>query len=158
MALVGLAAFAWHRWVYLPTPRRFRAVTLSELLALTPRQFEEAVGEILRDSGFSAVTRVGRSGSGGLSADLVCRDNRGRWVMVQCKRYSPGSRVGFRDIREFVGMMASSRRPDRCLFITTSEFSGPAIALARRHGIEFVDGQGLIGMIERARGTGDDPR
>ena len=142
----GLGLFAWYRRFYLPR-RRFHVKTLGELLALTPRQFEEAVGEVLRDNGFRDMKHMG--GSGDLSADLVCRDDRGRLVVVQCKRYSPGIRIGSRDIQEFIGMMAVHHRADRGVFITTTEFTQPAIDLGRRHRITLIDGQELTRMIEK---------
>lgn len=145
----GLALFVWYRWFHLPRRRRFHVKTLGELLALTPRQFEEAVGEVLGDNGFRDVKHVG--GSGDLSADLMCRDDRGRLVAVQCKRYSPGIRIGSRDIQEFIGMMAVHHRADGGVFITTTEFTQPAIDLARRHGITLIGGQELTRMIEKGQ-------
>ncbi len=150
--LAGTAGLlVWYRWFYLPRRRRFHVKTLGELLALTPRQFEEAAGEVLRDNGYRSVKHVG--GSGDLSADLMCRDDRGRLIAVQCKRYSPGIRIGSRDIQEFIGMMAVHHQADRGVFITTTEFTQPAIDLARKHGITLVDGQELTRMIEKGNRT-----
>jgi restriction system protein len=145
---VGLGAFVWYRWFYLPRRRRFHIKTLGELLALTPRQFEAAVGEILRDTGYRDVRHVG--GTGDLTADLTCRDDRGRSVVIQCKRYSPGIRIGSRDIQEFIGMMTVHHRADGGIFITTTEFTEPAVDLAKRHGIRLVDGQELTRLIAKS--------
>lgn len=149
---VGLVAFIWYRWFYLPRRRRFHVKALGDLLALTPRQFETAVGEILRENGYRNVRHVG--GAGDLTADLTCRDERGRSVVVQCKRYSPGIRIGSRDIQEFIGMMTVHHRADRGIFITTTEFTEPAADLARRHGITLIDGQELTRLIERTNRAG----
>jgi len=143
----GLAAFIWYRWFYLPRRRRFHVKILGELLALTPRQFEAAVGEILCENGYRDMRHVG--GAGDLTADLRCRDSTGRSVVVQCKRYSPGIRIGSRDIQEFIGMMTVHHRADRGIFITTTEFTQPAVELARRHEITLIDGQELTRLIER---------
>jgi restriction endonuclease Mrr len=148
----GLALIVWYRWFYAPRRRRFHVKTLGELLALTPRRFEEAVGEVLRDNGFRDVKHVG--GSGDLSADLMCRDDRGHLVAVQCKRFSPGIRIGSRDIQEFIGMIAVHHRARRGLFITTTEFTQPAVDLARQHGLTLIDGQKLTRMIERRERNG----
>lgn len=152
LLIAGVALFGWYRFFYLPRRRRFHIKTLGELLALTPRQFEEAVGEILRDTGYRDVKHVG--GSGDLSADLVCRDDQDRRVVVQCKRYSPGIRIGSRDIQEFIGMMAVHHRADRGVFITTTEFTQPAIDLAQQHRITLIDGQELTRMIEKTLKNG----
>ena len=143
----GAGGYGWYRWVYTPSRNRFHGQTLGELLVLTPVQFESAVGDILRRNGYRSVKRVGKSGD--LSADLWCRDHKGRSVVVQCKRYSPGSRIGSRDIQEFIGMMTVHHRAERGIFVTTSEFTQPAISLARRHGIMLVDGRGLTRLISR---------
>lgn len=148
LLVAGLGAFVWYRWFYLPRRRRFHVKTLGKLLALTPRQFEAAVGEILRENGYRDVKHVG--GAGDLTADLTCRDERGRSAVVQCKRYSPGIRIGSRDIQEFIGMMTVHHRADRGIFITTTEYTEPAADLARRHGITLIDGQELTRLIATA--------
>lgn len=146
---VGLAAFVWFRWFYLPRRWRFHVKTLGELLALTPRQFEAAVGEILRKNGHRDVRHVG--GAGDLTADLLCRDEKGRSVVVQCKRHSPGIRVGSPDIQELIGMMTVHHRTDRGMVITTADFTQPAIDLARRHGIILIDGKELTRLIGKGQ-------
>jgi len=119
----------------------------SELLALTPTRFEVAVGEVLRDSGFCNVRHVGRAGD--LSVDLWRRDESGLSVVVQCKRYSPGMRIGSPAIQEFIGMMSVHHHADRGIFITTTGFTQPAVELARQHGITLMDGPELSRLIEK---------
>jgi hypothetical protein len=123
-----------------------RARALSDFLALTPTQFELAVGDLLREMGYAQVRRVG--GPGDLGADLVCRDASGRQIVVQCKRYSPEKRVGSQAVQTFIGMMRVHHRAQRGIFVATSEFTGPAIELAREHGILLVDGQALVSLAQ----------
>lgn len=127
--------------------RRFRTSAFNELLAFTPAQFETAVAAMLHDLGYHDIRQVG--GSGDLGADITCRDTRGRSVVVQCKRYAPGARVGSRDLQAFIGMLAVHHHADRGIFVTTSEFTEPAWDLARRHDIELFDGSRIRGLVNR---------
>jgi Restriction endonuclease len=123
---------------------------LHHLLILTPAAFELAVADLFRDLGFKKVRRVGRAGE--LAADIVAKDEKGRSVIIQCKRYDPAGKVGSREIQLFIGMARTHHRADRAIFVTTAEFSRPAIDLARRHRIELIDGNRLAATLVEARG------
>lgn len=142
---VGTAIFfVWRTW---DARQRTRHRALIELLALTPAQFEEAIGDILRDSGFRHVRRVGAAGD--LCADLIAVDPHGVEVVVQCKRLAPGSKVGSPDIQKFIGMATVHHRVSRGIFVTTSAFTGPAEELARAHSLDLWDGAHLAAMLVR---------
>jgi hypothetical protein len=123
-----------------------RARALSDFLTLTPDQFELAVGDLLGEIGYAQIRRTG--GPGDLGADLVCRDAAGHRVVVQCKRYAPEKRVGSQALQTFIGMVTVHHRAQRGIFVTTSEFTGPAIELAREHGILLIDGQALVSLAQ----------
>lgn len=142
----GFAAFAWLRW---RGRRRARVRRFESLLALSPGGFEEEVGRLLVDLGYHDVRRVG--GPGDLGADLVCRDRRRKLVVVQCKRYAPGRRVGSADVQAFIGMITVHHKADRGIFVTTAAFTAPALDLARRHEIELFDGARLASLVAHAR-------
>jgi HJR/Mrr/RecB family endonuclease len=120
---------------------------LKDLLALTPRQFEHAVALLLRDLGYRDVRHVGRAGD--LCADVAAVTPDGIDIVVQCKRHSPGSTIGSPEIQKFIGMMTVHHRVPRGIFVTTAEFSGPAIDLARQHPITLWDGRDLSVILER---------
>ena len=122
-----------------------RVQTIGELLTLTPTQFEEAIATVLRDRGYRSVQRVGRSGD--LCVDITCRDPAGAAVAIQCKRYTPGHKVGSKDIQQFIGMLTVHHRADRGVYVTTSGYTRPARELAARHGIRLIDGQELARII-----------
>jgi restriction system protein len=118
--------------------RQLQWKTFGELLSLTPREFELAVADLLRDLRYRDIEHVGKAGD--LAADLRCRDRSGNSVVVQCKRYAPGVRVGSKDIQAFIGMVAVHHQADRGIFVTTSTFTQPAMDLADQHDIQLIDG------------------
>ncbi len=123
------------------------ARTLQDLLALTPTQFELAVGELLRAWGFNEVRHTG--GAGDLAADLTCRAADGSAVVVQCKRYALGRLVGSPEIQQFIGMQVVHHKAQSGIFVTTASFTQPALALARKHSLRTIDGAELAAALER---------
>jgi len=141
-AVVLLGGAAWQAW---RRRKRTRARHVMELLALTPSQFEEAIGRVLTDLGYRSVRHVG--GAGDLSADLTAIGAHGGSVVVQCKRLAPGSHVNSPDVQKFIGMLTVHHRADRGIFVTTAAFTGPARALATEHAIELIDGERLGALL-----------
>ena len=129
---------------------RLSAPRLAELLQLTPAQFEQAISELLRDLGYRDIKRLG--GAGDLAADISCRDQQGRFVVVQCKRYRPGSRIGSPAIQHFIGMQTVHHQADYGIFVTSSEYTQAAIDLATLHGIVLLDGAELSRLMQRLHG------
>jgi HJR/Mrr/RecB family endonuclease len=134
--------------------RRFRARTLQQLYALTPTQFEQTVADMLHDLGYRDTRRVG--GAGDLAADVLCRDEEGRNVVVQCKRYRADNEIDSPMMQLFIGMVFVHHRADRGIYVTTSRFTDPAAALGREHDIMLIDGAELTRLMadlhERAAG------
>ncbi len=145
--LAGLIALAFLVKVVRSSRSRVRARNLGEMLALTPYQFEECVAGLLRAQGYKGVRRVG--GSGDLNADVTARDPQGRSVVVQCKRYAVGNRIGSPAIQTFIGMAHVHHKADRGIFVTTSSYTDDARTLARQHGLTLWDGSDLTRMVSR---------
>lgn len=147
-ALVALLLYLRSR---LRRRRRIRRLAqlrrLGDLLALTPAQFEAATADLLRQLGYRSIQRKGRPGD--LAADISCLDQQGNKVVVQCKRYAPGAKVGSPDIQKFIGMVAIHHEADRGIFITTSQFTAPAEELAKRHSVTRIDGVRLTALVEQ---------
>jgi hypothetical protein len=115
-------------------------VTVDDFLAMTPREFEEAVGDVLRRHGYRlAVT----GGPGDLAADLAGTGPDGRPAVVQCKRYAPGHPVGSRDVQLLVAMGMRHHDAEHLVLVTTSEFTDPARDLADEQGVTLIDGADL---------------
>jgi restriction system protein len=130
--------------------RHLRHRTLLELLGLTPARFEAAIADLLRDVGYRGVRHVG--GRGDLAADIVCHDQQGRSVVVQCKRYAPGQRIGSPEIQKFIGMVTVHHRADYGMFVTTTRFTEPAKQLAKQHGVVLYDDERLTALLAQTYG------
>ncbi|MFD8740067.1 restriction endonuclease [Streptomyces sp. NPDC059618] len=109
--------------------------------ALDPDEFEEAVAELCRRDGCLDVEVVG--GAGDLGADVVARTPDGRSVVIQCKRYCDGNRVGSQDLQRFGGTCFTVHGADVAVVVTTSDFTAPALDYAEQCGIVCVDGPQL---------------
>ena len=118
---------------------------LDKIYALTPREFEEFVRDVLTDLGFRHLTVVG--GPRDLGVDIVGHDARGRSVAVQCKRYAPGQRIGSQTMQTFIGMQRIQHGADKGIFVTTADFTRDARALADRHDIWLINGAELVGLV-----------
>jgi restriction endonuclease Mrr len=129
---------------------------IGNLLALSPREFELTVGSLLQAQGYQQVRHTGASGD--LAADLHAFSPQGEYVVVQCKRYAPGQKVGTPDIQKFIGMMTVHHRAQRGIFVTTSSFTAPAQALAQQHPLELIDGQRLTALAAQVQSARVSPR
>ncbi len=65
--------------------------------------------------------------------------------IVQCKRW-PSKPVGVKEMREFVGVMAS-RQLQNGTYVTSSTFTADAAAFAKANGIQTQDGAALLKLI-----------
>jgi len=117
------------------------AQTLNGMLALSPRAFEQFVGDLLIASGYQQVQHTG--GSGDLGADLMCVSPQGERMVVQCKRYAPSNLIGSPAIQQFIGMAHVHHQAQASMFVTTSDFTRPATALAQQHSVILIDGHSL---------------
>ncbi|MFE4696866.1 restriction endonuclease [Streptomyces sp. NPDC056738] len=108
---------------------------------LDPDEFEQAVAELCRRDGCLDVEVVG--GAGDLGADVVARTPDGRSLVIQCKRYCDGNRVGSQDLQRFGGTCFTVHGADVAVVVTTSDFTAPALDYAEQCGIVCVDGPQL---------------
>ncbi len=114
--------------------------SVDDFLAMTPTEFETAVGQVLGRHGYR-LRRTG--GPGDLVADLVGTGPGGRSTVVQCKRYAPGHPVGSRDVQLLIAMGMRHHGAERLVLVTTSDFTDPAIDLAEQHDVRLIAGDEL---------------
>jgi hypothetical protein len=114
--------------------------SVDDFLAMTPTQFETAVGHVLGRHGYRLRPT---GGPGDLAADLVGTDPGGRSTVVQCKRFAPGHPVGSRDVQLLIAMGMRHHGAERLVLVTTSDFTDPAIDLAEEHDVRLIAGDEL---------------
>lgn len=145
--LFALGAFCFGARIVLS--RRFMNAyrTIHELRRMNPFQFEHYTANLLRKYGFKA--RVTKS-SGDMGIDVEAW-RKGKYYVVQCKRYSENSQIGSPDIQKFLGSM-KIYEASLGMFVTTSRFTPPARKLADKYGIELIDDVRLAKMVRKAFG------
>ncbi|MCH7879406.1 MAG: restriction endonuclease [candidate division Zixibacteria bacterium] len=122
--------------------------TLSDLLSLTPSQFERLVEMLFESMGYStALTKA----SGDKGVDIRLR-NGDVLELVQCKRYT--GNVPVATVREFLGVMVD-HNVHKGFIVTTGHFSVPACEFASDKGIHLIDGTELVETL-RSRNIGAD--
>jgi restriction system protein len=119
---------------------------------LDPAAFEQAVADLCARDGCTDVEVVG--GAGDLGADVLALTPDGRRVVIQCKRYAVGHRVGSQDLQRFGGTCFTVHAADVAVLVTTSDFTAPAAEYAEQCGIVCVDGERLAAW---EAGTGPVP-
>lgn len=122
-------------------------VTVKTLHDLSPTAFELAMGDLLKLYNYRNVRHTG--GSGDLCVDLTAEDSKGKHVVVQCKRYAPGSNVGSQELQTFLGMMTIHYHAPLGLYFTTSSYTKPALDLAAEHRdrLQLYNGDDLVAMV-----------
>lgn len=120
---------------------RQAAMTLAELTALSPRDFEHYVADLFETRGY-AVTVRGRSGDLGVDLEVVQPD--GRRAIVQCKRYRHP--IGPDIVRELFGTMVHEMVHHGFL-VTTAEITTAAREWAKGKPITLIDGPALVNLV-----------
>ena len=59
-------------------------------------------------------------------------------ILVECKDYTPGAKVGISEIRDFKGALLQLK-PDRGIFVATTEYTRSARSYAREENITLVE-------------------
>ncbi len=125
------------------------AEVLDQLSRVSPTYFETVVLDVLHKLGYGTsradLTRVGRSGDGGIDG-VISLDRLGlEKVYVQAKRWQ--SSVGRPEVQAFYGALAG-QRANRGVFITTSSFTSQAIEFAGSvERVVLVDGRKLAELM-----------
>ena len=115
---------------------------MSSIDALSGREFEQHVAELLRLDGCTDV--VVRGGCGDRGVDVTGRTADGRRVAVQCKRFAPGLSITSSDMQKFVGAAKVLHVSEVALFVATCHFTREALKVATAGGVTAVH----RGMLE----------
>ncbi|MFI1002838.1 restriction endonuclease [Streptomyces galbus] len=110
-----------------------------------PYEFEEEIAALCTRDGCTGVEVVG--GAGDLGADVVAWTPDGRRLVIQCKRYCDGNKVGSQDLQRFGGTCFTVHEADLAVVVTTSDFTLPALEYAEQCGILCVGDDALRGWM-----------
>ncbi|MGP2440794.1 restriction endonuclease [Streptomyces sp. JW3] len=135
-----------------PTEEEDVPAAQADYVELEPDGFEHAVAGLCARDGCPEVEVVG--GAGDLGADVLARTADGRRMVVQCKRYADGHKVGSQDMQRFGGTCFTVHEADLAVLVTTSDFTTPARSYAAQCGIVCVTGAELDAWRD---GTGPAP-
>jgi restriction system protein len=108
------------------------------------RRFEAVCEALFAQVGFETQAQS-HGADGGGDIWLHSRKAEGPVAVVQCKHWK-GNPVGVKELREFLGVMASHRLK-RGTYATTSTYTADAQAFAKANGINALDGAGLLALI-----------
>jgi HJR/Mrr/RecB family endonuclease len=105
--------------------------------AMSGREFEEHIAQLLRRDGCTAV--VVRGGGGDRGVDITGRTPDGRHIAVQCKRFAPYVSVTSSHVQKFIGSAKVLYNADVALYVATCTFTRDAMKVAADGGITPVD-------------------
>ena len=124
-----------------------------ELYGLSPWAFQELVAEVLRKFGYSDVVLGPRGRDGGVDIFAERSGGLGReLLLVQCKRYSEGNKVGEPVVKQFA-YEVEEREATRGLIATTSSFTSDALKLIeeKRYRLTGSDFEKLTAWLREVR-------
>ena len=131
------------------TPHADRRPRLAAVgLAEDPYDFEQQVAQMLRGWGLS-VEVTGGPGDEGI--DIMAYDSTpitGGKYLVQCKRYSPGKKVGVAAVRELYDTM-QEKQVTKGVLVTSSAFTTGALRFAEGKSIDLIDGTQLSELLAK---------
>ena len=122
---------------------------LEEVMKLTPVAFERMVLDLMAKMGYGTLEAPARTtpktGDEGIDGVIMLDKLGFDLIYVQAKHYAVNHAVGRPDIQAFVGAIAG--RGGKGLFVTTSQFSDPAVTYAKMQHIVLIDGQKLAHLM-----------
>jgi restriction system protein len=113
---------------------------LAQLDALSHRQFEHAVRDLMRRDGCADAVQVG--GQGDLGADVKATDPLGRRWVIQCKHRKNGERgsvVGTPDLQVLNGTGRPVHSGDVVVLVTNGRITQPGRDFAKQQRLHLVD-------------------
>ncbi|MGS2648126.1 restriction endonuclease [Streptosporangium sp. LJ11] len=123
-----LAIIGWSQWKAVTVRQRSARLrhlqlTLPQLDAMNPTDFERAVRDLMIRDGIAA-RHVGQRGD--KAADVIGREHGGYVIVVQCKHTTTAAKVGSRVIYEVNGTAAAAHGGDVAVVVTNGSFTRDA--------------------------------
>lgn len=123
------------------------ASILQQLRSLHPDDFEAFVAEIWEHDGYNTTVK---GGSGDRGIDVVAeRDNLvSERLLIQAKRYAESNTVGSPEVQQYASLVHQQDAANAAVIVTTSSFTTQAAELAEQHGLNLIDGDRLVEIID----------
>lgn len=120
-------------------------ITLDQLRAKSPREFEEYIAKLLIKLGYTKVRLTSQSADSGYDIEAH-KDNN--IVLFECKCYSENNKVTSRDVRIFADT-CRRLKAQKGIFITTSDFTKTVNEEQKERKVEikFWNGKELLRQI-----------
>jgi restriction system protein len=122
---------------------------LQSLRELSPKRFEDLLGEAYRRQGYEVEETLGGGADGGV--DLVL-SREGGVTIVQCKRWK-GKPVPVQTVRELYGVL-NHKRASAAKLVATTTFTREAVVFAEGKPIELVDANALLQLLRSVQTSG----
>lgn len=114
-----------------------------------PYSFERLCALLFKKVGYEDVETTQRSSDGGYDGVGYLVFGLVRFkVAFQAKKYKNDNKIGPGEIREFSGTM-KQQAAEKGVFITTSDFTQKAKESGLELGIELINGEKLIGLLQK---------
>jgi restriction system protein len=163
VALVGYRVFVWIVYPYTGAAKTWAAgerdrylariyAQRDRLLGLSPRQFEEAVAQLLH-ARFGWATRcTPYTADGGWDVEADTPDGK---LLVECKQFEPSKSVGRPVIQKLHSAVITEHAAGGVL-VTTASFSAPAQDMAEEARVKLIDGEALSRLMREAYGSAQE--
>lgn len=127
------------------TPINFRRWSLDVFAAIDAQRFAAVCETWFSWAGFDTRSQAHRTNEG---VDIWLHAARmpGPVAIVRCKHWL-NKPVGLQDMKEFFGLV-DTYQSAHGTYTTTSTYTPEALQFAREHGIDAVDGRGLLRRIQ----------
>ncbi|MEV5950613.1 restriction endonuclease [Streptomyces sp. NPDC051993] len=125
--------------VFLASPA---STNLSRIRAMSPRQFERLISDLVARDGLDVRQRHGGPHDGGV--DVVATTPGGDKLAIQCKHTTKDTPVGIAAVRELNGIAGPVHHADIAILITNSTFSKPASKFAQQQDIILLSWSALV--------------
>ncbi|MFD9004408.1 restriction endonuclease [Streptomyces sp. NPDC059582] len=118
--------------------------TLDTFHRMTPAQFEQAIAELALEHP-TVTTATPTGGANDRGADVLVTLDNGRRILIQCKRYAPGSNVGSDTVQTINGVYRDIHHCHAAVIVTTAGYTRAALDtnLLLPQRIRLIDGHGL---------------
>jgi restriction system protein len=123
-----------------------RTSSLNQLLYIfhnNPYDFEKYIANYFHLSGYKNVKTTIKSND--LGKDIIMFDKNNSKIIVEVKLYSKHNLIDRPKIQKFHSAMIDENA--KGIFVTTSDFTGPAYQFSKKHNINLMNGDTLIENI-----------